>query len=82
MPGEVLDRPNPSSGKSRFPDSILEFHVNLESANVLTPEELQAITNFRRAADYLAAAMIFLKDNVLLEGGLKPENIKSRLLGH
>jgi xylulose-5-phosphate/fructose-6-phosphate phosphoketolase len=46
MPGEVLDRPNPPPGKSQLPDSILELHVNLESANVLTPEELQAITKF------------------------------------
>ena len=82
MPGEVLDRPNPPPGKSQLPDSILEYHVDLDYANTLTPNELQAITKFRRAADYIAAAMIFLKDNVLLEREIKAEDIKPRLLGH
>lgn len=82
MPGEILDRPNPPPGKSQLPDSILEYRVNLESPNVLTPDELQAITKFRRAADYIAAAMIFLKDNVLLEREIKADDIKPRLLGH
>ena len=82
MPGEVLDRPNPPPGKSQLPDSILEYHVDLDYANTLTPKELQAITKFRRAADYIAAAMIFLKDNVLLGREIKAEDIKPRLLGH
>ena len=82
MPGEVLDRPNPPPGKSQLPDSILEYHVDLDYANALTPNELQAITKFRRAADYIAAAMIFLEDNVLLEREIKSEDIKPRLLGH
>jgi len=82
MPGEVLDRPNPPPGKSQLPDSILEYRVNLESANALTPDELHAISAYRRAADYIAAAMIFLKDNVLLEREIKHEDIKPRLLGH
>jgi len=82
MPGEVLDRPNPPPGESQLPDSILEYRVNLDSANALTPDELQAISAYRRAADYIAAAMIFLKDNVLLEREIEHEDIKPRLLGH
>jgi len=82
MPGEILDCSNPPPGKSRLPDSILQYHVSLEYANTLTPEELQAIKKYRRATDYIAAAMIFLKDNVLLERKIKPEDIKPRLLGH
>lgn len=35
-----------------------------------------------RAVNYLAAAQIYLQDNVLLEQPLKPEHIKPRLLGH
>ncbi|WP_435850965.1 phosphoketolase family protein [Streptomyces roseolus] len=35
-----------------------------------------------RAADYIAAAMIFLQDNVLLGEALRPEHVKPRLLGH
>ena len=82
MPGEILDRPNPPPGKSQLPDSILEYHINLHPTDVLTEEELQAITKFRRTADYIAAAMIFLKDNVLLEREIRSEDIKPRLLGH
>jgi len=35
-----------------------------------------------RAVNYLSATQIFLQDNYLLEEPLKPEHIKSRLLGH
>ena len=40
------------------------------------------IARYRRAANYLAAAQIYLKDNVLLEEPLRPTHIKDRLLGH
>lgn len=39
-------------------------------------------TSYIRAADYLAAAQIYLQGNVLLKEPLKPEHIKPRLLGH
>ncbi len=48
----------------------------------LTPEELQQIHGFWRAANYLAVGMIYLRDNPLLKEQLKPEQIKQRLLGH
>ena len=35
-----------------------------------------------RAADYISAAQIFLKDNFLLEQPLSFNDIKPRLLGH
>ena len=35
-----------------------------------------------RACNYLAAGMIYLRDNPLLREPLKPEHIKQRLLGH
>lgn len=44
--------------------------------------ELEAIARYRRLTNYLAAAQIYLKDNVLLKEPLHPENIKDRLLGH
>ena len=44
--------------------------------------ELDAITRYQRVTNYLAAAEIYLKENVLLEEPLKPEHIKDRLLGH
>jgi xylulose-5-phosphate/fructose-6-phosphate phosphoketolase len=40
------------------------------------------IERYRRAANYLAAAQIYLKANALLEEPLRPEHIKERLLGH
>ncbi|WP_126548216.1 phosphoketolase family protein [Dictyobacter kobayashii] len=45
-------------------------------------DTLDAIARYRRFTNYLAAAQIFLRDNVLLEEPLKPEHIKDRLLGH
>ncbi|MGI0489495.1 phosphoketolase [Pantanalinema rosaneae CENA516] len=48
----------------------------------LSPEELRQIHAFWRAANYLAAGMIYLRDNPLLREPLKPEQIKQRLLGH
>ena len=41
-----------------------------------------ALTRYRRAADYLAAAQIYLQGNCLLEEPLRAEHIKPRLLGH
>lgn len=44
--------------------------------------ELQRIHTFWRACNYLAAGMIYLRDNPLLREPLKPEHVKERLLGH
>jgi xylulose-5-phosphate/fructose-6-phosphate phosphoketolase len=41
-----------------------------------------ALQLYRRATNYIAAAMIYLKDNSLLQEPLKHEHIKHRLLGH
>ena len=46
------------------------------------PGRHNAITRYRRAVDYLAAAQVYLKDNVLLRRSLQPGDIKDRLLGH
>ncbi len=40
------------------------------------------IDAYWRACNYLAAGMIYLRDNPLLREPLKPEHIKQRLLGH
>ncbi len=48
----------------------------------LTDSELQSIHAYWRACNYLAAGMIYLRDNPLLRDRLKPEHIKQRLLGH
>lgn len=43
---------------------------------------MQALRKYIQAADYLAAAQIYLQGNYLLEDTLAPEHIKERLLGH
>ncbi len=42
----------------------------------------QVLTKFVRAADYLSAVQIYVRDNYLLKEPLKREHIKPRLLGH
>jgi xylulose-5-phosphate/fructose-6-phosphate phosphoketolase len=49
---------------------------------MLEPTEIASLKLYRRAADYLGAAQIYLKSNVLLEEPLQPAHIKERLLGH
>jgi xylulose-5-phosphate/fructose-6-phosphate phosphoketolase len=44
--------------------------------------ELRQIDAYWRACNYLAAGMIYLLDNPLLRKPLRPEHLKSRLLGH
>ncbi|MDF3042593.1 MAG: xfp [Thermomicrobiales bacterium] len=51
------------------------------AAELMSPE-LDTVSRYRRAANYLAAAQIYLKDNVLLDEPLRPTHIKDRLLGH
>jgi len=48
----------------------------------LSPDELSSIDTYWRACKYLALGMIYLQANPLLKEPLKPEHIKSRLLGH
>jgi len=48
----------------------------------LTPEQLQAIDAYWRAANYLSVGQIYLYDNPLLKEPLKLSHIKPRLLGH
>jgi xylulose-5-phosphate/fructose-6-phosphate phosphoketolase len=48
----------------------------------LSFEDLRQADAFWRACNYLAAGMIYLRDNPLLREPLKPEHIKERLLGH
>src|SRR5262245_1047914 len=52
------------------------------ATDTLSTEELRKIDAYWRACNYLAAGMIYLRDNPLLRKPLKPEHIKLRLLGH
>ena len=48
----------------------------------LSLDEIEKINGYWRAANYLAAAQIYLLDNPLLKEPLRLEHIKPRLLGH
>ncbi len=48
----------------------------------LTPDVLQRIDAYWRAANYLSVGQIYLRDNPLLREPLRREHIKPRLLGH
>ncbi len=48
----------------------------------VSPQELQAMDAYWRAANYLSVGQIYLYDNPLLKQPLRLEHIKPRLLGH
>jgi xylulose-5-phosphate/fructose-6-phosphate phosphoketolase len=48
----------------------------------LSPELLQKINAYWRAANYLSVGQMYLRDNPLLRDPLKTEHIKHMLLGH
>lgn len=80
MPGEVIDRPNPKALASHIPDLVNTLAVQLEKIK-LSDVDVTALEQFRRASNYIAAAMIFLSDNALVERDLTHDDIKPRLLG-
>ncbi|HEY3066083.1 MAG TPA: phosphoketolase family protein [Methylomirabilota bacterium] len=51
-------------------------------AGPLSPDQLEALDAYWRAANYLTVGQIYLRDNPLLRDALRPEHIKPRLLGH
>jgi xylulose-5-phosphate/fructose-6-phosphate phosphoketolase len=55
---------------------------NTSGSERLSREELDKIDAYWRACNYLAAGMIYLRENPLLREPLKPEHVKIRLLGH
>jgi len=48
----------------------------------MSPDELQRIDAYWRAANYLSVGQIYLRDNPLLREQLRIEHVKKRLLGH
>ena len=52
------------------------------AASRLSADEARRIDAYWRACLYLAAGMIYLRDNPLLREPLKSEHVKQRLLGH
>jgi xylulose-5-phosphate/fructose-6-phosphate phosphoketolase len=54
----------------------------LSTSQAPSSDAIEQLALYRRASNYIAAAMIYLQDNALLEEPLKHEHIKHRLLGH
>ncbi|KAG8772626.1 hypothetical protein FRC15_002616, partial [Serendipita sp. 397] len=74
---------NPAPDRSQLPDTILDLQVQLKQVeNAITGGELKALSAFQRVANYMAAAMIYLRGNTMLEAELSKNDIKPRLLGH
>ncbi|PVF98368.1 D-xylulose 5-phosphate/D-fructose 6-phosphate phosphoketolase [Serendipita vermifera] len=75
--------PNPPPDLSQLPESVLDLRVKLQNVrSSLTKEEFQAIDGFQKVANYMAAAMIYLRKNPLLKTPLEIDDLKPRLLGH
>jgi hypothetical protein len=55
---------------------------NPQKLTPLSPDLLEKMDAYWRAANYLTVGQIYLQDNPLLESPLKLEHIKPRLLGH
>ena len=57
-------------------------YASLADARPLDADQLGLVDAYWRACCYLAAGMIYLRDNPLLREPLKAEHVKPRLLGH
>lgn len=77
---DAISKPNPPPLPSRLPDEVLQLACGVRERH-LDEHRRKSIRDFRNAADYIAAAMIFLRDNCLLDRPLEFGDIKPRLLG-
>ena len=50
--------------------------------DALSPELLQKMDAYWRAANYLSVGQIYLYDNPLLKQPLKPSHVKPLVVGH
>src|SRR5246500_2015174 len=74
-----------SSKKKVSDDGEISRHSTATSrvkGTRLSPDELDKIDAYWRAANYLSVGQIYLYDNPLLKKPLAKEHIKPRLLGH
>lgn len=60
----------------------MEQKINMTEAKTLSPQLLQKMNAYWRAANYLSVGQIYLYDNPLLKRPLTIDQIKPRLLGH
>ncbi|MBK9983652.1 MAG: phosphoketolase family protein [Saprospiraceae bacterium] len=60
----------------------MESEIAEKRVEILSPDQLQKMNAYWRAANYLSVGQIYLYDNALLKKPLTLEHIKPRLLGH
>jgi xylulose-5-phosphate/fructose-6-phosphate phosphoketolase len=70
-----------TGGNMVAPDASKEQSMT-HPTGPLSTDELRKIDGYWRACNYLAAGMIYLRDNPLLRRPLEPAHVKQRLLGH
>ena len=73
MPKPILDPAIKSAAKAP---------ARMSKKDPLTQEQLSAIDAWWRAANYLSACQLYLLDNPLLREPLRPEHLKSNIVGH
>ena len=54
----------------------------MSASHATSSKLVEQLPRYRQASNYIAAAMIYLQDNFLLERPLEHEDVKHRLLGH
>src|ERR1044072_38041 len=59
----------------------MESAVEATAEAHLSPEEVEALDAYWRAANYLSVGQIYLLDNPLLREALTPEHVQARLVG-
>jgi xylulose-5-phosphate/fructose-6-phosphate phosphoketolase len=62
--------------------TVTETRPAPAEADALSPEEIDLLDAYWRAANYLSVGQIYLLDNPLLREPLTSEQVKPRLLGH
>ena len=97
MTNQEIDRPDPPALPSHLPDTVLDLLVRPKTQHLddNVKQSLQSFqraacyiaagrcsaSDMSRTFADTKTAMIFLKDNVLLEQPLEPKHVKARLLG-
>src|SRR3954447_16170440 len=73
-PEQPTDGADPQRVAVRYTDTDVEPY--------LSAEDLERVTTWWRAANYLSVGQIYLLDNPMLRRPLQAEDVKPRLLGH
>jgi len=67
---------------SGIPKPLVKSTARMSKKAVLSAGQLHLLDAYWRASNYLSAAQLYLLDNPLLKEPLKPEDIKSKIVGH